>query len=132
MACSPGDKVVCHIKDGVIVNTYDDDWQDEVIFEIICTYGDGYLIYVPVGLFLKDSLILTKENFIKFNADKKFIGSDVYYITDYRITKVHSKLDGLCCVKCGEFYNYAAANQEDGTLICWSCKNYPYYKSSCD
>lgn len=132
MAFAPGDKVVCRIKEGVIVNSYDDDWESEVIFEIICIYEDGYLIYIPTNFFLKDSLTLTKENFKKFNVDKKFIDSEVYYITDYRIVKLHTKIDGMCCAKCGEFSGYAAANREDGTFVCWSCKAYPYYKSNCD
>lgn len=30
--------------------------------------------------------------------------------------------DGCRCRKCKEFYPYAQANQEDGTLICYSCR----------
>lgn len=32
--------------------------------------------------------------------------------------------DGLTCKRCKEFYPYSISNQDDGTLICWSCKNY--------
>jgi hypothetical protein len=128
MAISPGDTVVCRIRNGIIIDTRDEEWENEAIFDIICIYGDGYLIYVPAGICLKDQITLTKENFIKFNADKKFIGSEIYYITDYRIVKVHSKIDGICCNKCGEFYRYAASNQDDGTFTCWSCRNYKFYK----
>lgn len=31
--------------------------------------------------------------------------------------------DGCDCVKCKEFYPFAEPNQEDGTLICFSCRN---------
>lgn len=31
--------------------------------------------------------------------------------------------DGCDCVKCREFYPFAEPNQEDGTLICFSCRN---------
>lgn len=32
-------------------------------------------------------------------------------------------LDGFPCKKCTNFYPLALPNQEDGTLICWSCRN---------
>jgi hypothetical protein len=41
---------------------------------------------------------------------------------------VHSKvrepgeMDGCVCNKCHNFYPYAEPNQEDGTLICYSCR----------
>lgn len=31
---------------------------------------------------------------------------------------------GLTCTKCGELFPHAEANQKDGTLICYSCRNY--------
>jgi len=30
--------------------------------------------------------------------------------------------DGCDCKKCKEFYPYAEPNQDDGTLICYSCR----------
>lgn len=30
--------------------------------------------------------------------------------------------DGCRCKKCKEFYPYAEANQEDGTMICYTCR----------
>ena len=30
--------------------------------------------------------------------------------------------DGCNCKKCKEFFPYAEANQEDGSLICYSCR----------
>lgn len=32
--------------------------------------------------------------------------------------------DGCACKKCKEFYQFAEPNQEDGTLICYSCRTY--------
>jgi hypothetical protein len=31
--------------------------------------------------------------------------------------------DGMYCINCGEFYEYAEPNQSDGSLICYSCRN---------
>jgi hypothetical protein len=33
------------------------------------------------------------------------------------------RLDGLWCTSCGDFSTYAEPNQEDGTFVCWSCRN---------
>lgn len=41
-------------------------------------------------------------------------------------TVVH--INGLNCKKCREHFPMAESNQSDGTLVCWSCKNYPFYK----
>ncbi len=38
-------------------------------------------------------------------------------------TKKSAKSDGCTCKKCKEFYPYAEPNQEDGTLICYGCRN---------
>lgn len=31
--------------------------------------------------------------------------------------------DGMNCCKCKQFFEFAASNQDDGTMICWSCRN---------
>lgn len=31
--------------------------------------------------------------------------------------------DGMYCKKCQVFYEYSESNQEDGTMICYSCRN---------
>jgi hypothetical protein len=39
------------------------------------------------------------------------------------IEQIAQKSSGLFCTRCGEFYEYAVANQKDGTLKCWSCRS---------
>lgn len=34
--------------------------------------------------------------------------------------------DGMFCRKCQLFYQFAEPNQEDGTLLCYSCRQCPY------
>jgi hypothetical protein len=31
--------------------------------------------------------------------------------------------EGCICVKCKEFYPYAEPNMDDGTLVCYGCRN---------
>ena len=35
-------------------------------------------------------------------------------------------LDGCYCAKCQNFYQFAEANQSDGTLICYTCRQRGY------
>jgi formylmethanofuran dehydrogenase subunit E len=37
--------------------------------------------------------------------------------------QIFNGLDGFPCKKCSNFFPQALANQKDGTLICWSCRN---------
>lgn len=126
--CSPGDSVVCRVKDNTIVSAYEDKWEQEVVFDIISVYEQGYMIYVPVDMSLKDTVLITKNNYKKFHTDKKFIDSTSYYITDFKIIRIFKKLLGLRCIKCDTFYDMAEPNTPDGKLICWSCKKYPFYR----
>jgi hypothetical protein len=34
--------------------------------------------------------------------------------------------DGMVCMKCRTFYEFAEPNQDDGSMICYSCRNNPY------
>lgn len=34
-----------------------------------------------------------------------------------------SSKNGCDCKKCKNYFPYAEPNQEDGTLICWACRN---------
>lgn len=36
----------------------------------------------------------------------------------------HSAKEGCNCKKCKEYFPYAEPNQEDGSLICYSCRNH--------
>jgi hypothetical protein len=45
------------------------------------------------------------------------------YIENIRLRK---GIDGMFCCKCQQFYEFAEANQEDGSMICYSCRQSPY------
>ncbi len=34
--------------------------------------------------------------------------------------------DGMLCEKCKTFYEFAEPNQDNGSMICYSCRNNPY------
>lgn len=120
----PGDRVDCRVKSGIIVSPYRD-YEETVTLEIIGVDKHGYYLYVPQYYSLKASETLESYDAKKLNIDKKFVGEEIIYIRDNVICKVES-LDGCKCAKCGEFYHMAQPNQDDGTLICWSCRANPY------
>jgi len=122
-----GDQVVCLVMDAAIVSATSANYEFRHIFDILSFYDEGYMIYVPISIVLKDSVRIVDENAYKFHIAKKFIGSDAYYINDYKIVELYKKMDGMCCTTCEEFYQMAVANQPDGTLKCWSCRAYKWY-----
>jgi hypothetical protein len=125
---SPGDQVICKIKDDKIVNIYESNDTQKKIFDIVSKYNEGYLIYIPLSLFLQNTIYIYKNNYIQYNIDKRFIDSSVCFITEHNVLAIYSRLDGLCCAHCGEFCQMAVSNQEDGTFVCWICVNYRIYK----
>jgi hypothetical protein len=127
VSLATGDQVVCHLKDSCIISIYEGEFDSEFIFDIIAVYDDSYVIYVPYDMPLNDSVYINKTNYKLFNLDKKFIDSYVCRISEHKIARVHSKLDGMCCSKCLQFFGMATANQDDGTLVCWNCFKYPHY-----
>ena len=126
---SNGDQVVCKIKDFVIVSAYSSDYDKTHVFEIIGRKDDSYYVYVPIDMVLKDTLNIDQYNYKECSIDKKFIDSTVFLVSEYQITKIYSRSDGMKCNNCGDFVDKAEPNQEHGIFICWSCKNYPQWKS---
>lgn len=39
------------------------------------------------------------------------------------VRQIKKHPDGMSCAKCHEFYEFAEGNQEDGTLVCYSCSH---------
>jgi hypothetical protein len=132
-----GDRIECCVKHNNIINPYDSDYEEIITFEIIGTsseyshYSDysevsGYFLFVPCYRIIKDSVTVTSLLAKQKGINKKFIGEQVVFIQENLISKVSSLLDGLFCCRCHDFYDMASPNQSDGTLLCWSCRKYPY------
>lgn len=122
----PGDIVVCRIKNNKIVSPYSS-YEEEIALEIIALDYKGYFFYVPRHYSLKNTNIINDYDIKSLQIDKKFLGSHMVYTIEGNIAKVQSILDGMRCCVCQEFFKYAEANQEDGSLKCWSCRNYRHY-----
>lgn len=57
----PGDNVCCKVNDGHIVYAYIDKYEIIEVFEVISILEGGYLIKVPVRLYLANSFEATLE-----------------------------------------------------------------------
>lgn len=54
------------------------------------------------------------------HTDASSIDSDVKIV---KIIKRAKKGFGCVCTKCGELYEYAEPNRDDGTFKCWGCRH---------
>jgi hypothetical protein len=122
----PGDRVDCRVKLNAIVSPYNPDYDEVVTFEVVAKDKPGYYLYVPCYILLKGSVLADKHLVKRLKINPRFLGERVMYIQESMILKVSSVLDGLFCAKCHEFFMMSEPNQEDGTLICWSCRQNPY------
>ncbi len=121
----PGDRVDCRVKASTIVSPYKS--YDEVkTFEIVAVDDHGCYLYIPHYYPLKGTKIADKHQCKNLKIDKRFLGENIIYIQGNMIAHIHDKLDGMSCAICKEFYRYSQANQPDGTLICFSCRQNPY------
>ena len=117
----PGDHINCCIKDCIVVSPYQE-YDDVLTFEIVSKDNFGYYVYVPHYIMLKGTFQFNENQCKKLNIDRRFYNQTFTHIQDKFIQQVKSVLDGMCCIKCGEFFIMAAPNQDNGTLICYSCK----------
>lgn len=123
----PGDRVKCRVHSGLIVAPYGEEYEKTVIFEIIASDDYGYCLYVPHYLYLKNCVILDKKKVIDWKVNYKFIDEKCIYIRESLVCQVESVMDGCSCDRCGEFLDKASP-EEDGTMVCWSCRAYPFYR----
>jgi hypothetical protein len=121
-----GDRVVCKIKNAEIVSA-SSDYDEKRTFEIIATSFQGWHIYIPPFITIKGTTPVTQRNYKSLNIDPKFIGWDTLFITGSFIVEVSEKITGVVCKECLDHFKDAEANQEDGTFICWLCRNYKHY-----
>lgn len=121
----PGDRVDCRVKQATIVSPYKD-YDEMRTFEIVAGDKHGYYLYVPSYIHIKNQVKADKYQCEHLGINKKFLGENIVYIQENLICRISSILDGMSCSKCGDFFQMAEPNQEDGTLICYACRFNPY------
>lgn len=99
-----------------------------IVGTLIATYEEGYLF----GWRLNEKAPVSRPRIGSIlNPDFTYIPDQALYTQGVHIKTgfvVHSKVpepgepDGMACKKCRNFYHYAEPNQDDGTLVCYSCR----------
>lgn len=123
VSLKPGDRVVIKLKEDKLTNPYDDEFHSTKILEVIATGNNGYYLFVPHYMFVHGTFTADKYKCREMPLPIKYLGEELLFVSESQIYKVFSILKGMICSCCAEFYEYAIANQLDGSLICWSCRN---------
>jgi formylmethanofuran dehydrogenase subunit E len=101
-----------------------------LLAELIRSWAQSHSKTYTVGATEEDDdLRLASSNFswiireMELNIDLvSLLNMLEVYVEDIRQRR---KLDGMFCCKCQQFYDFAEANQEDGSMICYSCRHRP-------
>lgn len=130
--CRIGDHVVCKVKEGFITARHeksDSKITLTIVGKLILDENTWeYVAYVPiyeVGQ-IKSTFKIRPELARRYGLDSKYIGESAITLRKNNITRISHRPDGMTCSNCDEFYDKAEANQEDGSLICYSCRQNPY------
>jgi hypothetical protein len=126
-----GDVVTCKIRGNTIVQVMADKSDIELQFEIIgYSFSDGfYILHVPKYYDIRNSWKIEKEHLDDLFIKRRYLEKKAVAIKQDKIVRYQkngSHLDGMNCAKCKKFYHMAQANQQNGSLICWSCRDNPY------
>jgi hypothetical protein len=128
----PGDRVTCRLKEGDVVASYTQDYDDVRTFEIIAQAdsesGEEYYVFVPEYIFIKNSVTVDHYRCKKLGISLRFVGEQMAFVNESMIRGNPIQLDGMCCSICQDFIPMATCNQEDGTLVCWACRQNPMRK----
>jgi hypothetical protein len=102
--------------------------KDEAIDFISNKYGNNIVNYD--FFYNKDLMMLWNEIKTQKDTTKKLFSKtidDVLKACDVRIFRQNQYIrEGFHCFKCNDYYEYAKANQPNGTFICYSCKLWNY------
>jgi hypothetical protein len=121
----PGDKISCHIKDNIIVASHKE-YDEARTFEIVAVGDYGYYLFVPEYLCILNTINIDAHRCKHMDINPRFLGEQMIHITESMVHQVVRLMDGACCCICQEFCSMAAANQENGLFVCWSCRRNPY------
>jgi hypothetical protein len=126
LSLKAGDRVSCRIHQNIIV-AKDSKYDNIQTFEVIAADDCGIFLFVPQYIYLQGSSRIDLARCQKLGVRPQFHDEMSIYILDNMVASVRQQMDGMLCKKCLQFFDYATANQDDGSLICFSCRKYPNY-----
>ncbi len=130
--CQAGDHVVCKLRDSALAARHEKS-DSKIILTIagrimLDENTWEYVAYVPEyeAPMIKSTFKIRPELAKRYGMHPKYIGELGVTLRKNNIIRISRKQDGMSCCNCDEFYDKAGPNQEDGSLICWSCRQNPY------
>lgn len=135
------DEVVCKIKDNKVVPANASIYDETIILEVLAVDegddegdDDGFMLFVPQKHCLQGAVTLTNKVINENDIQPRFLESNAVYVLRNCVVRLHHRRDGMACNNCKEFFHLAESNQEDGTLVCYLCRQNPYrtYRSKND
>ena len=123
-----GDRVSCKLRESNVVGPYEayDDIRTFEVIGIDSSDNIGYYLFVPQYVFIKNSKKLDTYSHKSLHINSKFIGEDYILISEKMIYEVSFILNGMSCSNCHLYFEYAESNQENGGLLCYSCRQNPF------
>jgi hypothetical protein len=123
----PNDIVYCRVRGNTVVSL-SGKWDGEIPFVIIGMSTDGfYILRVPKYYNIRHSWKIDKDHANDCNIDDKYLGHKALAVPLEKFSRIIRKTpieqDGMACSKCKKFYHMAEGNQDDGSLICYSCRS---------
>jgi len=122
---NPGDTISCMINNSLIVNPYRD-YEETQTFIIVAKVDEGYYLYVPHYINIKDSKVADQYVCKKLQINTKYLNENIVYISEHMVAAIVKKDEGCSCKICKEYKRFAGPNQDDGSFICYSCRINPY------
>lgn len=130
--CGAGDHVVCKLREGSIVARHERS-EGKITLTIagrimLDENTWEYVAYVPEyeASGIKSTFKIRPELAKRYGMHTKYVGEFGITLRKNNIIRISRRQDGMSCSNCDEFYDKAEANQEDGSLVCWSCRQNPY------
>ncbi len=122
-----GDKVSCKFKEANLTLADAKDYDQIETLQIIGNKRDeDFYLYVPHYILIKPTIKLDRYSIKNFNINEKYIGDEILTIQQSNIYKIQYSADGMECLNCKEYCEYAQCNSYYGKFICWSCRQNPY------
>ncbi len=122
----PGDRISVRLKSGTIVSPQEA-YDESRVFEVVSNDNYGFYLFIPHYIHITGTTTADAARCRRLNINSRFLNEKIVYIMESMVCGIVSEADGAVCSQCGEFSDYASANQEDDTFVCWSCRMYPFF-----
>ncbi len=73
-------------------------------------------------------LLSKVDNYNDYKYMYMFDPRDVWVAKIHKFNSTNKASPGNWCKSCSTFFAQSSPNQSDQTFVCWSCRNFPFYK----